>query len=350
VLIVGAFAAGLALFVWGLGSARIPLILAVALGYLVFPLVQKLEAIKIPRVVAVITVFLLSTGATVGLSLLILPHVYDEGHDFLVELPRLIGQTAESTSAYLQKLGIHVPRGATSWVQLFQQRTSEMVLKMMGSFGDAASTAFQGIANVVVVVVNFLLFPVFFFYIVMNYEKFEKKVIDLVPPRLRSDGRQWIRRVNHVFKVYFRGQILVCIILAAFYALGLIIVGLRFGLVIGAVAGLLGIVPYMGILFGLGSSLLLCLVYHQSWPMAGWVLLVFGCGQVLDALFLTPRVIGSKVGLHPLFTLGALIIGANFFGIAGMIIAIPGAALIRDAYRELLLVYRNSSVYQSSRK
>ena len=167
-----------------------------------------------------------------------------------------------------------------------------------------------------------------------------RAVLDLAPPRWRPDAAKRLDQADGVFSGYLRGQMLVASILAGLYCVGLSLLGIRFGIVIGLLAGFLNIVPYVGLLTGLTLSLTMAAVDFAGWGRLVGVLAVFGACQFAEGAFITPRVVGDKVGLSPLESIIALILGGEFGGLAGLVLAIPVAGTLKIYGRDALAAYR----------
>jgi predicted PurR-regulated permease PerM len=212
----------------------------------------------------------------------------------------------------------------------------------------AAALLGQGIALVNVLALLSVT-PLVSFYLLRDWPKFLSH-IDRLLPRDHADAiRAEAREADRVLAGFARGAALVCALLAVFYAVALSIVGLDFGLLIGIVAGALSFVPYLGALVGFGASVGMALV--QFWP--DWIRVaivggIFVFGNVVSDYVVTPRVVGDRIGLHPLWVLFGFFAGAALFGFVGMLVAVPACALIGVVARFAIRRYEASALYQGT--
>jgi predicted PurR-regulated permease PerM len=191
--------------------------------------------------------------------------------------------------------------------------------------------------------------PLVAFYLLRDWPKVVAEVDGWLPRAHAETIRTQLREIDRVLAGFARGQIVVCLSLATFYAVALSLVGLDFGLTIGLVAGLVSFVPYLG--FGVGLASSVGVAVYQYWPQWGHVLVVLGIfllGQSLTDYVLTPRLVGTKVGLHPLWVIFAVFAGGTLFGFAGMLFAVPMCAVIGVLARFGISRYKASALYQGS--
>jgi predicted PurR-regulated permease PerM len=170
--------------------------------------------------------------------------------------------------------------------------------------------------------------PVVAFYLLRDWDHFVRRIDDLLPLEHRKTILAQFREVDRNLAGFARGQASVCLVLAIYYALGLTLVGLEFGLVVGLGIGLISFIPYVGSITGLIVSLGIALAQFPTWGPVGLVLGVFVVGQILEGYVLTPRLVGNRVGLHPVWVIFALLAGGTLFGFVGLLLAVPVAAVI----------------------
>jgi predicted PurR-regulated permease PerM len=188
--------------------------------------------------------------------------------------------------------------------------------------------------------------PVVAFYLLRDWDRIVIQIDSWLPRRYAETIREQVRAVDATLAGFLRGQGTVCLILAIYYGLGLSLAGLDFGLVIGLVAGLLSFVPYVGAIVGLLLSVGLALVQFDAWLPIAIVAAVFILGQVVEGNFLTPKLVGESVGLHPVWIIFALLAGGTLFGFVGLLLAIPAAAVIGVGVRFALDRYLVSAYYK----
>jgi predicted PurR-regulated permease PerM len=184
------------------------------------------------------------------------------------------------------------------------------------------------------------------FYFLKDWHKILGHVLWLVPPVFHKKLKAFLGEVDSALGNYARGQLLVCSFLAIYYTIGLELVGLKFAPFIGVMTGFLIFIPYLGFLVGLLFSVGICLLISPSWPFILGVLGVYGIGQGLEGLLLTPRLVGGKTGLHPLWILFALFSSGALFGLVGVVFCLPIAAVLRVLASWGLRAYRESVYYK----
>jgi len=188
--------------------------------------------------------------------------------------------------------------------------------------------------------------PVVAFYLLLDWDNLVKRVDELIPRRHLSEMRKLAGDIDDVLAGFMRGQFLVCIIQGTFYAVGLSLIGLDFGLVVGMISGMASFIPYVGAILGLTLSMGLAFTqFWGDWVSIGAVLGVFMFGQAVEGNVLTPWLVGGSVGLHPVWLIFSLAAFGSLFGFAGLLIAVPAAAVIGVLIRYGVVQYRSSPLY-----
>ncbi|MEH6473635.1 MAG: AI-2E family transporter, partial [Halopseudomonas sp.] len=191
------------------------------------------------------------------------------------------------------------------------------------------------------------LIPVVAFYLLRDWDRMVAQVGALLPRSIEPHVNRWASECDEVLGAFIKGQLLVMLCLGAFYAIGLGLVGLDLALILGVVAGLASIVPYMGFIIGIGASLIAAMLQFNELYYLLLVGLVFGAGQVLEAVVLTPVLVGDKIGLHPVAVIFAIMAGGQLFGFTGVLLALPVAAVVMVLLRHLHQGYRDSELYHA---
>lgn len=340
--------AALALFVlwglWLLAPVLTPFALAALLGWLGDPLVDRLEAAGRSRNTAVALVFTAMTLALVIVLLLLVPMIQRQIITLVESLPR-----------YREWfLGILLP-----WVE---QRTNlqfdrwldfDYALAMLREnwqrAGGFAATVLDYVTRsgsmLLALVVNAVLVPVLAFFFLRDWDRLVARIAALVPPRHLPVVARLARESNDVLGAFLRGQFLVMVILGVMYGVGLWIVGIDLGLLIGMVAGLLTFVPYLGPASGVVLGVIAALVQYGDWQHVAGVLAVFGIGQVIESYWLTPKLVGDRIGLHPVAVIFAVLAGGQLFGFLGMLLALPVAAVANVLLHYAQERYTRSRLY-----
>jgi predicted PurR-regulated permease PerM len=329
-----------------LGAVLTPFIVGSVLAYALAPLVERLCEIsggKLPRVVAVIIVQLLLLLALTALVLLVVPVFYKELPQIREQLPGVFDKVDTALRPWLTQFGIAVALDLDS---IKAHALDYLNANYSGAMASLLSSLRLGGSVALAVVGNALLIPVALFYLLLDWKKFVARVLELVPPAARPRVDSFTSECDAVLGQYLRGQLLVMMTMAVYYSTGLAIFGLDLALPIGVFTGLAMFVPYVG--FGIGLILALLAGLLQFAPAKALLMVaaVYGSGQVVEGFFLTPRLVGERIGLHPLAVIFALLAFGQLFGFVGVLVALPASAVLLVAIRRLRAGYMGSRLYQ----
>jgi len=321
-------------FVWGVSDVLFPFIMGLILAYLLDPLVDWLEQAKLPRWFAAIAVTLMTVLIVVGVLLLLAPLLYNQSLSLAEKLPiflqelRLVALefmdqikeklTGEQTAVLKEKVNDFAGKDTFTWM-------AEIISSLWGG----------GLALVNVVSL-LIITPVILFYMLRDWDKIVESTDSLLPSIYANSIRELVKQIDRVLSGFIRGQLMVCLVLGLLYSLGLVLIGLDFGLVIGLATGFLSFIPYFGMLIGFSISLLVAIAQFEAWQPIIYILIIFGLGQILEGSIITPKFVGDKVGLHPTWMIFSLMVGGSLFGFLGILIAVPVAATIAVTVRFVL--------------
>jgi predicted PurR-regulated permease PerM len=338
----------LILLLYMLRDVLLPFVAGIALAYLLDPLADRLERLGLGRLAASLLILALFVVALVVTLLIVVPLAANQVAALITSLPamvsRLQGILAERAGPLLQKVGgADVLSELQSSVGTLAAQGGAWLLAFLKSIWSG-SQALISIASLLVVT------PVVAFYILLDWDRMMGKIDGWVPPRHRATVRRLGREIDAAITGFVRGQTLVCVILGTFYAVGLWLVGLNFGVLIGLIAGFLTFIPYVGTLTGFLLSVGVALV--QFWPGSDWLHLgltigVFLVGQFLEGNIISPKLVGDSVGLHPVWLMFALLAFGSLFGFLGLLLAVPVAASIGVIVRFVLRRYLQSELYHA---
>ena len=343
-LLIAALAA---LALWLLGPVITPFAVASVLAYALTPLVDRLDAVgrgRMPRVIAVLIVELLFILAFAGLLLLTVPILAKELPLMREQLPLLMDKLDQLLSPWLAEYGIRVRLDV---VGLKAQLMKYLNANYEEAFYSLLTSLKLGGSVVLTVVFNVVLIPVALFYLLVDWDRFVAKLLELVPPRARPKVDSFTHEADMVLGQYLRGQLLVMLIMAAFYSTGLALFGLDLALPIGFFTGLAMFIPYLGFGVGLLLALVAGLLQFASAKALVMVAVVYGIGQAAEGFYFTPRFVGERIGLHPLAVIFALLAFAQLFGFVGVLVALPASAVLLVAMRRLRYGYLASKLYHS---
>jgi predicted PurR-regulated permease PerM len=334
------------LALWLLGRVLTPFVVAAVLAYALTPLVDRLDELgrgRMPRVIAVIIVELLLIFALVCLVLIVVPVMAKEVPLIREQLPFLFDKLNATTAPWLDQLGISIPLDLASL-------KAQLVKYLSANFEDALGSVFSSLrvgGGVALIAVGYgVLIPVALFYLLLDWKQVVRRVLELVPPRARPGVDSFTTEADQVLGQYLRGQLLVMLTMAVFYSTGLALFGLDLALPIGVFTGLAMFVPYVGFGIGLTLAVLAGILQFASVKALVMVAAVYGTGQVIEGFYLTPRLVGQRIGLHPLMVIFALLAFGQLFGFVGVLVALPASAVLFVAFRRLRTGYLASNLYQ----
>jgi predicted PurR-regulated permease PerM len=343
-------AAVLGFVLWWLAPVLTPFVVACVLAYALTPIVNWMDHVgrgRIPRLLAVIVVELLFIFAMLGLFFLMIPILAKELPLMREQLPALMDSVNAAAKPWLAQWGVQLKLDGASIkafvMKYLNANVEDALSSILVSLKLGGSVAFTLIGNAILI-------PVALFYLLMDWDRFMNQLRTLIPPRMRSGSSSFLGEADAVLGQYLRGQLLVMLILAVFYSVGLARFGLDLALPIGIFTGLAMFVPYVG--FGVGLVLAIFAGLLQFTATVGMghtvamVLVVYGGGQLLESLFLTPRLVGERIGLHPLAVIFALLAFGQLFGFVGVLVALPLSAVLLVAIRRVRSGYLASRLYQ----
>ncbi len=328
-----------------LGPVLTPFVVAGVLAYALTPLVDRLaDRTRLPRVLAVVVVELLFILCFVLLVLLIVPVVAKEIPLMRQQLPSVFDKLNTTFSPWLGQFGITVALDLDSLKAVALRYLNANYADALGSLLPSLRL---GGGFALTLIGNAVLIPVALFYLLLDWKQFVARALELVPPRARPGVDSFTSEADQVLGQYLRGQLLVMLTMAVFYSTGLALFGLDLALPIGFFTGLAMFVPYVGFGIGLLLAVLAGLLQFASVKALVMVAAVYGTGQVIEGFYLTPRLVGERIGLHPLAVIFALLAFGQLFGFVGVLVALPASAVLLVAVRRLRAGYMGSNLYQS---
>ncbi|MDD4928097.1 MAG: AI-2E family transporter [Gallionella sp.] len=319
-----------------------PFVAAAILAYICNPLVVRLCALKVPRVLAVVLVMGALFLVFAGLLLIILPLLEKEISLFMARLPYLIESVHLKFLPRLQKwFGPELQWDGAALKNLLMSHWQSAG----GVAGQALSWLTSGGGVILAIFVNLLLIPVAMFYFLRDGNVLAARLDALIPRHWHAKLHEIGREVDGVLAEFLRGQISVMLLMSVFYSLALWLTGLEFALPIGIVAGMLVFVPYLGMIIGLLLATLAAVMQFADFSGVLWVWAVFGLGQMLEGTLITPWLVGDRIGLHPLAVIFALLAFGQLFGFFGILLALPMSAILLVGLRHGNLWYLSSRMY-----
>ena len=313
-----------------------PFVASALLAYIGDPIADRLEKLRLPRTIAVVIVFLLTFSSVGLLVLLVLPLIETQVVALLEALPGIIAQLEQ---VWLPRISdvLGIEPGEDIGLGAFIARYSDMA----GSWGTTVLLSITRSGGALAAaVISLFLIPIITFYMLRDWDFIVSRLGALVPSAERETVFRLARETDDVLGAFLRGQILVMIALSVIYSAGLTLVGLNFAIAIGVVAGLVSFVPYLGFVFGIAlAGVTVMLEPDPLWRLGG-VVATFSIAQFIEGSFLTPKLVGDRIGLHPVMVIFAVAAGGQLFGFFGILLALPAAAvlsvLVRFAYGRYL--------------
>ena len=330
------------LAVWLLGPVLTPFILAGVLAYALHPAVEALVRRRWPRWAAVPLVESVALLSILAILLLLVPILAREIPIMRDRLPDLIQQLSDSLAPWLARWGFKVSLDVVSIKAFILKHLNANVDDLLGT---TLSSLRIGGSFVLALVGNAVLVPVVLFYLLMDWQPLLDRAHALVPPRMRDRVHSFLADCDHVLGQYLRGQLLVMLVLAVYYTVALALAGFDLALPVGVFTGLAIFIPYLG--FGLGLALAMLAAALQFGSVYGFLAVagIYGVGQVVESIFLTPRLVGDRIGLHPVMVIFALLAFGQLFGFVGVLIALPLSAVGVVAVRRLRDAYLDSRLF-----
>ena len=348
------FAACLVLgfLLWLFHAILMPFVVALVLGYLLDPLVGRMQRLHLGRGGSTAIILVGSLLVVVVLVALFTPMLFRQASDFIKALPDLVKRAQDLALAagdqithgrsgdLLSKIGL----GGS--VADIRSSASDYVNKAVAWLAASSNSLLSQTAALLDLLSLVIITPVVAFYIMLDWPRMLSAIESLIPPRNRDSVHAIGRDIDRALSGFLRGQFLVCLFLAAWYGIGLTLVGLNFGLVIGLIGGVLSFVPYVGSMIVLVLSLLIAVVQGwPSWHLPAMALAIVLVGQFLEGNVLSPKLVGDKVGLHPVWIIFALLGFGSVFGFTGLLVAVPVASALGVLLRHATRRYRESPIY-----
>ncbi|MFJ4144678.1 AI-2E family transporter [Pseudomonas sp. NPDC089734] len=334
----------LAAFIFLLHPILMPFLVALLLAYMGDPLVDRLERLGMSRTLGVVAVFGLFTLVLMALLLILVPMLAKQLFRLYELAPQILDWLQHTALPWVQSRF-----GLSDGFWKFD-RLKTALSEHMGQAGDIVGLVLsQATASSLALIgwlTNLVLIPVVCFYLLRDWDVMMSKTRSLLPRHREAQVVKLAGECHEVLGAFIRGQLLVMVGLGVIYAAGLMLVGLELGLLIGVIAGLAAIVPYMGFVIGIGAALVAGLFQFGGdlYPLLG-IVAVFMIGQMLEGMVLTPLLVGDRIGLHPVAVIFAILAGGELFGFTGILLALPVAAVIMVLVRHIHDIYKGSEVY-----
>jgi predicted PurR-regulated permease PerM len=337
-----ALVSGTGILLYLLAPVLTPFLLAALLAYIGDPLVDRLEAKKMSRTIAVSVVFISLSLLALLLLLILVPLVEKQVSIFVARVPEYVDWLQTTAMPWLQaRFGLEQMPDISELKKALQahwQQAGSLAVNVLASISSSGAALLAVLANIVLV-------PLVTFYMLRDWDVMVARIRELLPRSIEPLVVRLTKESDEVLGAFMRGQLLVMLSLSVIYSAGLLLMGLDYAILIGLIAGLVSFVPYLGMIIGVLLAVVAGLFQFQDivalWPL----IVVFGVGQLLESFVLTPLLVGDKIGLHPVAVIFAIAAFGQLFGFFGILLALPVAAVIVVIVRHIHDSYRNSDLY-----
>jgi predicted PurR-regulated permease PerM len=330
---------------WLLEGVLTPFILGLAIAYFLDPIADRLEGWGLPRWLATSIILGSFFLVVVVIILLLIPVLQTQLVDFSARVPKYAAALQGYAAPLIERLKAQLTPDMVEKLQAAAESHSGAAVNWLGNALKRLWSSGLAIFDVLALL---FITPLVAFYMLRDFDRIVERVDDLLPRESAPAVREQVLAIDTILAGFLRGQATVCLLLGAFYGIGLTIVGLDFGLLIGLGTGLISFVPFFGMLIGLIAGLGMAIVQFDGWGPVVTVAAIFVAGQVIEGNFLTPKMVGERVGLHPVWVIFGLMAGGALFGFAGVLLAVPLAAIVGVLVRFSIARYRASLYYDGA--
>lgn len=311
-----------------IGSVMKPFIIAAVISYLLNPIVKMFEKKGIRRIFGVLIVYLIFIAIILLLSFVLVPKLIKEISALVVNIPQYSAQMQQLLKKFQDG---YVNSGLP---ESFKDILDDNILMLQSMILDVLQNIANGIIEMFSQLFNIIIVPVIAFYMLKDSEYFKNQFILLLPKAKRMKFIVLLRDIDNVFGKYIRGQIIVASFVGVFTTIALVLIDVKYAFILGIFAGIANIIPYFGPFIGIVPTILFALLDSTTKALyaAGAFILI----QQIESGFLTPRIIGRSVGIHPVYVIMSLIVGGRLMGVLGLVVAVPVLAAIKLTLRHVL--------------
>jgi predicted PurR-regulated permease PerM len=329
-----------ALMIWAAWNVLLPYVLGLILAYLLLPVVNWLDehmpgrvrSWRLSRALSIVLTYLVVIALLAGIVAFVVPVAVEQTRVFIANWPTLTSRVQELWS---EGLGWYRETIPEDWAQTVEGNLQDLVNDVIAGVQNALVATVRTVSSTVGFVIGLVVIPFWMFYILHDEEQVLRGVLGTLPEQLRPDVQAMARLIDDVLSAYIRGQLLLVLFVGGMATIALLIIGVPFPLVLGIIAGLFEVLPFIGPLLGAIPAVLVALL---SDPISAvWVAVAFFAIQQVENLILVPRIAGRSVKLHPAIVMLVLVIGNELAGLFGMLFAVPVAATVRDVFKYLYL-------------
>lgn len=343
ILIWLAFIVFLGVFTYMISGILLPFVVAIITSYFLDPAADRMEKAGFSRTKATIVIAGAFFITVLAIILMIAPLLYNQFTDLVSSVPEYIAMFNEKIMPSLSTFLSQVDQETIDKAQSSLSDSSGYVLKFLT---DIIKNIWSSGLTLINLISLAFVTPVVTFYMLRDWDKIIKNVNTLLPPEYAPTIREQVNEIDRTLSGYIRGQTQVCILLGIFYATGLTLAGLEFGLFIGMATGILSFIPFVGMLIGFVCGILVAFFQFGDLISVAVIAGIFILGQIIEGNFVTPKLVGDRVGLHPVWIIFGMLAGAALFGFVGVLLAVPVTAILGVVIKFILKKYMKSPLYR----
>lgn len=326
----------------------VPMLISVALAYMLAPVVTWFERRGWSRSSSTLLGITAASLMIVLVLIFVIPSVWNQLNQSYNQANALVNDEARVEALTLKVKEVNPQLYELVKLQIEKYKASGDRSKIVAWVVGWLQSGLFKLVDLTSSILDFLLIPFFIYYLLADYRGMRDRIDRLIPPRFRITTTDLIGQINNVLSSYVRSQLLIALAMGAMYSAGFMILRVPLGFTIGMLSGLLNFVPYLGTLIGLALSLFFVALDGGGFGRIAGVLAVFAIVQSVEGYYLTPKLLGSRLNLHPMWVLVGLVIGGNLFGLLGIILAVPVIAVAKVVLGVLEDIYQDSSFYRRS--
>jgi predicted PurR-regulated permease PerM len=341
-------ALGLVAFGWVLYLLRevlTPIFFAFTIAYILDPVVDRLERWRVPRPLGIAVVLLGFLGLVALFLLLVLPELVRDVAAVVRELPGKAKELLSRAEPWLGDRGVQIPKTADEWMDKLQTYANSAASSLLAPAGDMLKAVVGGTMSVIGAAVAALIVPILAVYLLYDFDRLTTGIRELIPHRYRDTVISYAREIDAVLSQFMRGQLTVMAILAVLYGGAYTALGVRLAIPIGIAAGILNFIPYVGSAFALVAGLVMAGIGGGGAVQIIGVVVAYAVVQTLEGFVITPRIVGESVGLREVWVLLALFVGGEIFGMLGVLLAVPVAAVLKIFVGRAVAHYKQSALF-----
>ncbi len=334
------------LFLFAISDILLPFILAISISYFISPIVEKINNKIHYKAISILLVMLFFAIILITVNMILIPVVISQLVDLIKNVPEYIQQIYSHYINFIQNYMDHMDQDSNGTIthlidvdHIKELTVQKLSLCITNIASNITNTILLSGINIIKTMLLVIIVPIISFYVLYDWHNFKQAVQHMIPPKYSGTVNEYMNNISEIISTYMQGQLLVCLSLSIIYSTSLGLLGVKYGFLIGLITGLLTFFPYIGFIFGVATSSVMAII-HSSNEQLIYVLIIFASTQILEGYFLTPKFVGNKLGLHPIWVVFSTFSGAALMGFTGILLSIPVAAVVATLLKEYIKTYR----------